>query len=150
MPNNFSIQDTFPGNDRVTDTGFWDAFIGKDTFDAGTLESAFGANAGQQYLYAVSDAGELVGVLAYKAFRLYRVVEINLLAKKETCQIPGVGKRLLQSVEAMFRVCCLLLLDASDIDQYYARQGYRKTPRWSFVNLWFDEFDYDGYYKLRL
>ena len=129
---------------EVPDVKYWDNFIGNGVFDYDYLSSLFNNNNNLIYLLALHD-NKPVGIFIYEKLKHTNIYKVHLLAKKQNTNCKEVGRAFFSYLELFIKKGTIILLDASDIPNYYNKLGFIKSN--GFVNCLFCNFNKVGYYK---
>tara|TARA_Y100001980_G_C14528682_1_gene304409 strand:- start:479 stop:970 length:492 start_codon:yes stop_codon:yes gene_type:complete len=121
-------------NKDILKSNFWDKWIGKNEFSnsylSELLEHDKNLNFTYSWLLLCKDLSykrnSIVGIMVYKKFKYTNIYEISLLAKKKNSKYKNIGKKFTRYLKKYFNNKIIILIDDSEIPNYYEKLGYKK------------------------
>ena len=104
---------------------YWNLFIGDGEFCTEFLERTFSFERQQYFLLLDEDnKNQIEGILVYEKIPKKSIYKIILIAKRENSDIKGVGKKFVRFLQRRISRSILILIDDSDITDYYTGLGF--------------------------
>lgn len=127
---------------------YWNRFLGDDEFCMDFLKSTFSFMTRQHYLLFINSRDSIEGIVVYEKIPYLRIYKILLLAKRPQSKIKGIGKKFIDFLEKRLRKSILILIDDSDIPDYYRKLGFLIIPDNQRIKKFLGPTTKTCYYKI--
>ena len=128
----------------MTSANYWNKWIGNGIFNKNYLECVF--RHPQSIILIAVENKQIQGLLVYCKIKYTRKYIITLLAKPYNSTIKGIGKLFITYLSYILQGNILLIIDDSEIPNYYTNLGLSKTNHY-WTKWIIQEYSKDIYYK---
>ena len=137
--------DNFINNDQkkrkiLYNSYFWDKWIGEQDFDIDFLNKIFCNYNNYNIVFMCKNLSKninsIIGIMVYK--KLYTTnnkncYELSLIAKQKNSIYKKIGEKYIEYLKNHFKNCNFVLIDDSEILNYYSKLGFTKLKNLKLV-----------------